>query len=121
MTEEQCQTAADRASGTSNAAIERRLAKLDARAYLAAIVEGLVNDKNQVEVSVSGEGSDLLLAINAPREVRRYIIGRRGRVIESVRDILRSYGACHSLKIEVRVIEDQQGETGNGNGQSKRY
>ena len=119
MAEEQEQTAAD--AIPTHEAVDRRLAKLEARAYLAAIVEGLVNDKNQVKVSVSGEGNSIILAINAPREIRRFLIGRRGRIAEALRDIMSSYGARTSLKINVRIIEDDHVETGNGNGRSKKY
>ena len=119
MTEEQSQTTEE--AMTTDAAVDQRLARLEAKAYLVAMVEGLVNDKNQVEVSVSGEDNNLLLAINAPREIRRFIIGRRGRIAEALRDIMSSYGARTSLKINVRIIEDDRIETGNGNGQSKRF
>ncbi len=117
MTEEQYEMTEE--AVPTHDAVDRRLAKLEAQAYLAALIAGLVNDQESVRVSVSGECNNLILAINAPYETRRFIIGRRGRIIESVRDILHSYGARTSLKIEVRVIEDQHGETGNG--QSKRY
>ena len=101
-----------------NGTTEQRLAKLEAQAYLLHIVSGLVKDPDLVEVRIEGDGEPVVLAIVAPREQRRFIIGRRGSVIEAIRDILRCWGGCHNLQTNVVVIEDQSSEVRNGNGQS---
>lgn len=74
----------------------------DVTAYLA---RELVEDVDEVEVTASESRGEVTLMIHAsPADLGR-LIGRRGRVIQAVRQVARAAGAADGARINVEVAE----------------
>ncbi|MCI5674655.1 MAG: KH domain-containing protein [Ezakiella sp.] len=72
---------------------------------LEYIVKNLVNDKDAVEVSAEEKGGSLILTLKAAEDDMGRIIGRRGKIANSIRTILRA-SQLDSKKMIRLEIED---------------
>ena len=75
-----------------------------ARAVLEYLVGSLVDDPDAVEIDVD-EGRVVALRVRvAPDDMGR-VIGRRGRVAQAIRTVVRAAGAREGLEAEVDIVD----------------
>jgi predicted RNA-binding protein YlqC (UPF0109 family) len=76
-----------------------------ARAAVEHIAKHLVDDPDGIFVDANERGDNVTLLVHAsPGDLGR-IIGKRGRVIQSVRQVARAAGATEGVRISVDVAE----------------
>lgn len=77
-----------------------------ATAVLTHVVKSVVGDPDAVVVNVDGEGSDTLaLTVEVgPGDMGR-VIGRRGRIANAIRTVVRSAGAIDDVKVDVEFLD----------------
>ena len=82
-----------------------RLAGARAQAVTEYLARELVEDVDAVDVTASeGRGEISLLIHASPQDLGR-LIGRRGRVIQAVRQVARAAGAIDGARVGVEVAE----------------
>lgn len=76
-----------------------------ARAVTEFLARELVDDADAVTVTESElRGVTTLLVHTSPKDLGR-LIGRRGRVIQAVRQVARAAGAADGARVDVEVAE----------------
>lgn len=69
------------------------------------IVSSLVEYKEQVEITEEQtDGATIIKVKVAPEDMGR-IIGKEGRIIKSIREIVRAYSAKQKEKVSIEVVE----------------
>jgi uncharacterized protein len=82
-----------------------RVAGARARASVEHIARHLVDDPDGVFVDANERGENVTLLVHAsPGDLGR-IIGKRGRVIQAVRQVARAAGATEDVRVTVDVAE----------------
>jgi predicted RNA-binding protein YlqC (UPF0109 family) len=82
-----------------------RIAGARAMAVTEYLARELVEDIDAVDVTASeGRGEVTLLIHASPQDLGR-LIGRRGRVIQAVRQVARAAGAADGARVNVEVAE----------------
>ncbi len=76
-----------------------------ARAAVEHIARHLVDDPDGVFVDATDRGNNVTLLVHAsPGDLGR-LIGKRGRVIQAVRQVARAAGATENVRVTVDVAE----------------
>lgn len=76
-----------------------------AQAVTEFLARELVEDVDAIDVTASESRGEVTLLIHAsPQDLGR-LIGRRGRVIQAVRQVARAAGAADGARINVEVAE----------------
>jgi uncharacterized protein len=76
-----------------------------ARAAVEHIARNLVDDPDGIFVDANERGDSVTLLVHAsPGDLGR-IIGKRGRVIQAVRQVARAAGATENVRVSVDVAE----------------
>jgi predicted RNA-binding protein YlqC (UPF0109 family) len=65
----------------------------------------LAEDTDAIEVTVSESRGEVALLIHANPDDLGRLIGRRGRVIQAVRQVARATGSIDGLRVSVEVAE----------------
>lgn len=82
-----------------------RLPGARARAVTEYLARELVEDVDAVDVTVSESRGEVTLLVHAsPQDLGR-LIGRRGHVIQAVRQVARAAGALDGVRVNVEVAE----------------
>ena len=82
-----------------------RLAGGRAQTVTEFLARELVEDVDAIDVTASESRGEVTLLIHAsPQDLGR-LIGRRGRVIQAVRQVARAAGAADGARINVEVAE----------------
>ncbi|MCJ7439791.1 MAG: KH domain-containing protein [Acidimicrobiia bacterium] len=83
-----------------------RIVGARAKAVVEHIARALAEEPDAVEVDVEEKGGDevFLLVHASPSDMGR-LIGRRGRVIQAIRQVTRAAGAAEGVKAGVDVAE----------------
>lgn len=85
--------------------------------YVKFVVESLVDDPDAVQVTPSFEDDELFLDIDVAHNERGRIIGKQGRLIRSLRVIVRAAAGRDGTKATVELLEPEEGDapaTGTG-------
>lgn len=72
---------------------------------LEYIVKSLVEHKDKVGINEEERDEKLILKLNVDKEDMGRIIGKQGRIIRSIREIINSYAMKNSQKVFVDVEE----------------
>jgi len=76
-----------------------------AKAVAEHVARALADEPDAVEVDIDERRGEVALSIHtAPGDMGR-LIGRRGRVIQAVRQLVRAAGASEGIKASVDVVE----------------
>lgn len=81
----------------------------DPAELLREVVTAMVDEPDRVEVSdLRGEGADyvVLTLRTAPGDVGK-VIGKGGRVVNSLRTVLHSVGRQSGLRVELNVVDER--------------
>lgn len=74
--------------------------------YVGYVVESLVDDAETVQVTEQYEGDDLYVDVEVAEADRGRIIGRQGRLIRSLRVVVRAAAGRDGQRASVELIED---------------
>ena len=78
----------------------------DAVGLVREIVLSLVDDHEQVQVKAIEEAGTTIIEVHVSPDEAGKIIGRQGRIIKSIRALVRAASSCSSdSRIEVEVID----------------
>lgn len=83
--------------------------------FLTHLVKPLVNKPDEVEV----EHVDDELHLWVDPDDRGAVIGRRGKTIRALRDLLRAHGDQHGHRVELVLIEDDDEDSFDDNEDSE--
>lgn len=83
-----------------------RIVGARAKAVVEYVTRALADEPDAVEVDVQEKGGDevFLLVHASPSDMGR-LIGRRGRVIQAIRQVTRAAGAAEGVKAGVDIAE----------------
>lgn len=73
--------------------------------YLLSIVKPLVSKPDKVHVTQALDAKGVLLTLSVAREDMGRVIGKEGRHMRSIRDIVGLYGILNEAKISVKLSE----------------
>ena len=78
-----------------------------ARAVAVAeyVARELADDPDAIHVDVQERRGEVALLVNANPDDMGRLIGRRGRVIQSLRQVVRAAGAADGVKANVDIVE----------------
>lgn len=73
--------------------------------YVEYLVESLVDDPEAVKVTESWEGDELFVDIEVAEDERGRVIGKQGRLIRSMRVIVRAAAGRDGNRASVELLE----------------
>lgn len=76
------------------------------RVLVEEVVSPLVDAPSELEVTSSQEGSDVLIEIAVSPDDAGKVIGRQGRVIKSIRTLVRAAATRKGLNVDVELLDD---------------
>lgn len=69
------------------------------------IVKSLVEKKDEVVITEEQVGDRLVLKVKVATEDMGRIIGKEGRIIRGIREIIRAYSAKEKAKVSIDIVE----------------
>ena len=72
---------------------------------LTPVVSSLVDQEDQVELTVSGKDT-LLVSVFVAKEDRGQIIGRKGKTAEALRTLVNAVSAKHRMRALLEIVEN---------------
>jgi hypothetical protein len=82
-----------------------RIAGARALAVTEYVTRNLADDPDAIEVDVEEHGDEVALMVRAnPSDMGR-LIGKRGRVIQALRQLVRAAGTADGVKANVDIVE----------------
>lgn len=79
---------------------------MNATDFLKYIVVALVINTSAIEITEKQDELGTLLSLRIDPTDMGSLIGRGGKTIDSIRTVLRVYGAKHGIRLNLRIIED---------------
>lgn len=73
--------------------------------FVEYIVKSLVDNKEQVEITEENTQDTIVIKVKVASEDMGRIIGKEGRIIKSVREIVRAYSAREHKKVSIDIVE----------------
>ncbi len=70
------------------------------------IIKSLVGEPDAVEVSESGDGKNMRIAVRVAESDMGRIIGREGRTVKAIRSILFIAGQKQNKRFQLDLVED---------------
>ena len=81
--------------------------------YVSYVVESLVEDQDAVNVSEQVEGEDLYVDIDVAQPDRGRVIGKNGRLIRSLRVVVRAAAGRDGSVAHVELVEEDDEPQGD--------
>ncbi len=69
------------------------------------IVKSLVDNKEQVEITEENAQDTTVIKVKVAAEDMGRIIGKEGRIIKSIREIVRAYSAKEHKRVSIDIVE----------------
>jgi len=69
------------------------------------VVRSIVEDADAVEVEVSEQRGEVMLLVHAAPDDMGRLIGRRGRVIQAIRQVVRAAGSSEGVRAGIDVMD----------------
>jgi uncharacterized protein len=82
-----------------------RVVGASARAVLTFVAKSIVEDPDAVVVEVDERGRSVTLRVHAAPDDLGRLIGRRGRVAQSIRALVRAAGARDGVDASVDIVD----------------
>lgn len=76
-----------------------------ARAVVEHVTRNVAEEPDAVDVEVHERGDEIQLLVHASQSDMGRLIGKRGRVIQALRQVTRAAGASEGIKATVDVVE----------------
>ena len=80
---------------------------------LEEILKSFVNEPKSLKICRDTDDMGVLFKIDAPKEDRALIIGKKGMTISSIRAIFRMIGYKNKARYSIQVIEEEDGRKNN--------
>lgn len=82
--------------------------KINVQAMIEQIIKSLVDDPAQVAVSILEESDETVLELEvAPRDMGK-VIGKQGRTVRAMRNLLSAAGARSNQRFALEIIEEDE-------------
>jgi predicted RNA-binding protein YlqC (UPF0109 family) len=78
---------------------------LNAKAVVEHVTRAIADEPDAVEVQLVERRGEVSLLVHADPSDMGRLIGKRGRVIQALRQVSRAAGAAEGIKVSVDVIE----------------
>jgi predicted RNA-binding protein YlqC (UPF0109 family) len=78
---------------------------LNAKAVVEHVTRAIADEPDAVEVELVERRGEVSLLVHADPSDMGRLIGKRGRVIQALRQVSRAAGAAEGIKVSVDVIE----------------
>lgn len=75
---------------------------------LEYIAKNLVSNKDVVEVEETQDNAKLVLRLKVAKEDMGRVIGKEGRIIRAIREIINAYASKNNEKVAVEIEEIKQ-------------
>lgn len=72
---------------------------------LLFIIKEIVDNPDDVSVDEQTDGSKTVLTIHARQEDNGKIIGKQGRIIRAIREVIKLIAAKHNVYVDVMLAE----------------
>jgi uncharacterized protein len=82
-----------------------RIAGARARAVTEYVTRNLADDPDAIEVDVEERRGEVALLVHANPDDMGRLIGKRGRVIQALRQLVRAAGTADGVKANVDIVE----------------
>lgn len=82
-----------------------RIVGARAAAVAEHVARAICEEPDEVEIEVDERGSEVSLSIHASQSDMGRLIGKRGRVIQALRQVARAAGASEGTTVTVDVVE----------------
>jgi predicted RNA-binding protein YlqC (UPF0109 family) len=82
-----------------------RIVGARARAVVEHDTRQLADDPDSIEVDVEARRGEVALLVHANPDDMGRLIGRRGRVIQAMRQLVRAAGSADGVKANVDIVE----------------
>jgi len=82
-----------------------RIVGASARNVLDYLARHLVDDPDSVHIDIDERRNGVTLRLNVAPDDKGRVIGRRGRVAQSIRTIVRAAGAVEGVEAEVDIVD----------------
>ena len=76
-----------------------------AKAVVEHVTRAIADEPDAIEVDVVERRDEVTLLVHADRSDMGRLIGKRGRVIQALRQVVRAAGAAEGIKATVDVVE----------------
>lgn len=80
------------------------------REYVQFVVESLVDEPDAVKVTDSFEDGELFIDVEVADGERGRVIGRQGRLIRSLRVVVRAAAGRDNMRATVELLEPEEGD-----------
>lgn len=70
-----------------------------------SVVRPLVDFEDDLEITSREEGNTIIVEISVNEEDAGKVIGRQGRVIKSVRTLVRAAASRNNMNVEVEILD----------------
>lgn len=87
------------------AAEGNRVLGANSRAVVEHVARSLAEEPDEVDVEVRERSGEVALLVHASPDDMGRLIGRRGRVIQALRQVTRAAGAAEGIRASVDVAE----------------
>ncbi len=67
------------------------------------IVKSLVDDKDAVKITTERDGSEINIIVNVAENDIGKVIGKNGRIAQSIRSIVKSISAKEKIRYNVKI------------------
>jgi len=81
---------------------------------LLFLVQSLADHPGDMEVHEAGDGDRTILTITAPKEDMGKIIGRNGRIIRAIRDLMKVLATKRGVYVDVVLAEQEISKSAHG-------
>lgn len=76
---------------------------IDLSTVLANIAKSIVDHPEQVVVTESAEGNEVLMTLSVAEEDMGMIIGKRGKIAKAIRTVMRTISKIDDKKVTVEI------------------
>lgn len=76
---------------------------IDLSTVLANIAKSIVDHPDQVVVTESAEGNEVLMTLSVAEEDMGMIIGKRGKIAKAIRTVMRTISKIDDRKVTVEI------------------
>lgn len=76
---------------------------IDLSTVLANIAKSIVDHPEQVVVTESAEGNEVLMTLSVAAEDMGMIIGKRGKIAKAIRTVMRTISKIDDRKVTVEI------------------
>lgn len=73
--------------------------------FLRYLIEGIVTDKNSIEIEKKDDEMGTLLTLKVAKEDMWVIIGKWGNTINALRTVLRVFGSKMDKRLNLKVLD----------------